>query len=113
MRRPGVGLGRDHLDEAARQAAALIALADPGRPVHVGTLLGNGPPMLTAMAAAGLGGYVLAGINTTRRSQSLTGDIRRADCQILLTDAGHRGLLDGSDLSRSTPDPGSAAHTPA
>lgn len=89
----------DHLDEAARQAAALIALADPGRPVHVGTLLGNGPPMLTAMAAAGLGGYVLAGINTTRRGQSLTGDIRRADCQILLTDAGHRGLLDGSDLS--------------
>ena len=55
---------REHLDEAARQAAALIAIADPDRPLHVGTLLGNNPAMLTAMAAAGLGGYVLCGVNT-------------------------------------------------
>jgi len=88
----------EHLDEAARQAAALIALADPGRPLHVGTVLGNGPQMLTAMAAAGLGGYVLAGVNTTRRGEALARDIIRADCQILLTDAAHRGLLEGLDL---------------
>jgi fatty-acyl-CoA synthase len=77
---------REHLDEAAHHAAALIAVADVDRPLHVGTLLGNTPAMLTAMAAAGLGGYVLCGINTTRRGAALAGDIARADCQILLTD---------------------------
>ena len=88
----------EHLGEAARQAAAMIALADPGRPLHVGAVLGNTPDMLTAMAAAGLGGYVLAGINTTRRGEALARDIIRADCQILLTDSAHRGLLEGLDL---------------
>ena len=89
---------REHLDEAAHHAAALIAVADVDRPLHVGALLGNTPAMLTAMAAAGLGGYVLCGINTTRRGEALVGDIARADCQILLTDQAHRGLLDGLDL---------------
>ena len=88
----------EHLDEAARHAATLIDLADPERPLHVGTLLGNTPQMLTAMAAAGLGGYVLCGINTTRRGDGLARDITRADCQILLTDEAHCGLLDGLDL---------------
>ena len=50
------------------------------------------------MAAAGLGGYVLAGINNTRRGEALARDILRADCQMLLTDAAHRGLLDGLHL---------------
>lgn len=88
----------EHLDEASRQAAALIALADPARPVHVGTLLGNTPAMLVAMAAAGLGGYVLCGINTTRRGDGLARDIATADCQILLVDDAHRDLLDGLHL---------------
>jgi fatty-acyl-CoA synthase len=88
----------EYLDDAAGQAAGLIGQADPDRPLHVGTLLGNTPQMLTAMAAAGLGGYVLAGINNTRRGEALARDIARADCQILLTDAAHRGLLDGLDL---------------
>lgn len=90
---------REHLAEAAAQAAALIAIADPGRPVHVGVLLGNTPDMLTAMAAAGLGGYVVCGINNTRRGEALARDIRRADCQILVTDDAHRDLLDGLDLA--------------
>ena len=89
---------REHLDEAARQAAALIGLADPDRPLHVGVLLGNTPDMLTAMAAAGLGGYVVCGINTTRRGAALARDIARADCQILLTDDDHAGLIDGLEL---------------
>ena len=50
------------------------------------------------MAAPGLGGYVLCGINTTRRGEALASDIRRADCQIVVTDAEHRPLLDGLDL---------------
>ncbi|HZQ32985.1 MAG TPA: fatty-acid--CoA ligase FadD1 [Mycobacterium sp.] len=90
---------REHLREASAQAAALLAIADPQRPVHVGTLLGNTPDMLTQMAAVGLGGYVVCGINTTRRGEALLSDMRRADCQILVTDAAHRPLLDGLDLS--------------
>jgi fatty-acyl-CoA synthase len=89
---------REHLADAAAAAAALIGIADPKRPLHVGALLGNTPEMLTAMAAAALGGYVLCGINDTRRGAALARDILRADCQILLTDSAHRGLLDGLEL---------------
>lgn len=89
---------RQHLDQAATRAAALIGAADPGRPMHVGTLLGNTPEMLNQMAAAGLGGYVLCGLNNTRRGPALAADIRRADCQFVVTDAEHRGLLEGLDL---------------
>jgi fatty-acyl-CoA synthase len=89
---------REHLADASATAAALIGIADPKRPLHVGALLGNTPEMLVAMAAAALGGYVLCGINDTRRGGALARDILRADCQILLTDPVHRGLLDGLDL---------------
>ncbi|WP_343575754.1 fatty-acid--CoA ligase FadD1 [Mycobacterium sp.] len=89
---------REHLADASATAAALIGIADPERPLHVGALLGNTPDMLTAMAAAALGGYVLCGINDTRRGAALANDVVRADCQILLTDPAHRALLDGLDL---------------
>lgn len=88
----------EHVAEAAAQARTLIARADRSRPLHVGVLLGNTPQMLTALAAAALGGYVLCGINTTRRGEALARDIARVDCQLLLTDAEHRGLLDGLEL---------------
>jgi fatty-acyl-CoA synthase len=90
---------REHLAEAEAEAAALITLADATRPLHVGALLTNSPAMLRAMAAAALGGYVLCGINTTRRGAGLLADIRRSDCQILLVDPEHRDLLDGLDLT--------------
>jgi fatty-acyl-CoA synthase len=102
--RPAVKYGdrtwswREHLTEAAAEASVLIGSHDPERPLHVGTLLGNTPEMLRAMAAAGLGGYVLCGINTTRRGDGLLADVRRADCQFLLTDAEHLPLLEGLDL---------------
>jgi fatty-acyl-CoA synthase len=89
---------RDHLDDATTQAASLLRIADQQRPMHVGVLLGNTPDMLTAMAAAGLGGYVLCGINNTRRGAALARDILHADCQILLTDAANRDLLVDLDL---------------
>ncbi|MBV8863020.1 MAG: AMP-binding protein [Mycobacterium sp.] len=89
---------REHLAEASAAAAALIGIADPQRRLHVGALLGNTPEMLTAMAGAALGGYVLCGINDTRRGVALAKDILHADCQILLTDSAHRALLDGLDL---------------
>jgi fatty-acyl-CoA synthase len=89
---------REHLDEAAAEASVLIERADATRPLHVGALLGNTPAMLRSMAGAALGGYVLCGINTTRRGSGLLTDIRRADCQLLLVDSHHLPLLDGLDL---------------
>jgi fatty-acyl-CoA synthase len=90
---------REHLAEAEAEAATVIHLADAARPLHVGALLTNSPAMLRAMAAAALGGYVLCGINTTRRGTGLIADIRRSDCQILLVDGEHLALLDGLDLN--------------
>jgi fatty-acyl-CoA synthase len=89
---------REHIAAATAQAAAVIAAADPSRPLHVGVLMGNTPDMLTALAAAGLGGYVLCGINTTRRGEALARDIARVDCQLLLTAPDLRHLLDDLDL---------------
>jgi fatty-acyl-CoA synthase len=90
---------RQYLAGATARAAALIAAADPQRPMHIGVLLGNTPEMLSQMAAAGLGGYVLCGLNITRRGDALAADIRRAECQFVVTDAEHRPLLDGLDLA--------------
>lgn len=60
--------------------------------------MGNTPDMLTALAAAGLGGYVLCGLNTTRRGDGLARDIARVGCQVVLTDAEHRHLLDDVEI---------------
>ena len=89
---------REHIAEASAQAAALMAIADRDRPLHVGVLLGNTPEMLTAMAAAALGGYVLCGINNTRRGAGLARDVALVDCQISLINADNRHLLDGVEL---------------
>lgn len=88
----------EYLGKSAARAAVLLGAADPQRPMHIGALLGNTPEMLAQMAAAALGGYVLCGLNTTRRGAALAADIRRADCQFVVTDAEHRPLLDGLDL---------------
>ena len=93
---------RAHLAEAAAEASVVIGMADASRPLHVGVLLGNTPAMLRSMAAAALGGYVLCGINTTRRGEGLLADVRRSDCQLLLIDPDHRELLDGLDLAGVT-----------
>lgn len=90
---------REHVAEASAVASALIGAADPARALHVGTLLGNGPDMLRMMAAGALGGFTLCGINNTRRGEGLLKDVRRAECQLLVTDAEHRPLLDGLDLT--------------
>ena len=89
---------REHLAEASAEASVLTGLLEPARPPHVGALLGNSPAMLRSMAGAALGGYVLCGINTTRRGDGLAADIRRADCQVVLVDTEHLALIDGLDL---------------
>lgn len=93
---------REHLAEGSAEAAVLIDMAAADKPLHVGALLGNTPAMLRSMAAAALGGYVLCGINTTRRGEGLATDIRRADCRLVLVDTDHLPLLDGLDLGGAT-----------
>lgn len=93
---------RQHLAEASAEASAHIAQMNPSRPMHVGALLGNTPAMLRSMAGAALGGYVLCGINTTRRGDGLAADIRRSDCQLVLVNAEHMPLLDGLDVGDAT-----------
>jgi fatty-acyl-CoA synthase len=85
------------VDEAARRAAMLADLRTDG-PFHVGVLLDNVPEHVLAFAAAALAGATVVGINPTRRGEHLARDIRHTDCQLVLTDAEHRPLLDGLDL---------------
>lgn len=89
---------REFIIESKRRASALHPLLDESRPRHVGTLLDNVPEIMFALAAGALGGYVTAGINTTRRGEGLASDIRTADCQVLLTDARYAPLLEGLEL---------------
>ncbi len=79
--------------EGCDRAAALRSLLDPDRPPHVGVLLENTPDFLLTLGAAALGGLVVVGLNPTRRGEGLAGDVRRTDCQLVLTDAGHADLL--------------------
>ncbi|MBA0047316.1 fatty-acid--CoA ligase FadD1 [Mycobacteroides sp. LB1] len=90
---------REYVTQASRQATALIQMADPDRPLHIGTLLGNTPAMAIAVAAAAQGGYILCAINNTRRGDGLLRDIRKADVQILLVDDDHLHLLESLDLA--------------
>jgi fatty-acyl-CoA synthase len=76
----------------------LRSLLDDDRPPHVGVLLDNTAEMAMALSGAALGGHVVVGLNTTRRGDSLLADIRTGDCQLVLSDATHAGLLDGLDL---------------
>jgi fatty-acyl-CoA synthase len=89
---------RDLVADASARAAAVEHLLDPHRPPHVGLLMDNTPEMLLGLAAAGLGGHVAVGVNSTRRGDALVADLRRADVQLLFTDATQRHLLDGLDL---------------
>jgi len=89
---------RELVADASARAAAVARLLDPKRPPHVGLLMDNTPEMLLGLAAAGLGGHVAVGVNSTRRGHALVDDLRRADVQVLLTDATQRHLLDGFDL---------------
>ena len=72
-----------------QRAAALRSLLDDGRPPHVGVLLENTPDFLLTLGAAALGGLVVVGLNPTRRGAALASDVRRTDCQLVLTDAQH------------------------
>ncbi len=48
-----------YLAESAARAAALITIADPQRPAHIGSLLGNTPECWPSWLRPGWAGYVL------------------------------------------------------
>ncbi|QSR26595.1 acyl-CoA synthetase [Nocardioides aromaticivorans] len=75
---------REYGAAAARLAADLESRLDPAQPPHVGVLLPNGPAFALHLAAAGLGGHVLVGLNSTRRGEALEADAARADCQLVV-----------------------------
>lgn len=50
------------------------------------------------LGAAALAGATVVGINPTRRGEQLSHDIRHTECQIVITEAGSRSLLDALDL---------------
>ncbi|MFI9387931.1 long-chain-fatty-acid--CoA ligase [Kutzneria sp. NPDC052558] len=88
----------DHVRQAAAYAAAFEALRRPGAPFHIGILADNRPEFSFALAGSALSGAVLVGLNPTRRGAALARDVRLADCQLVLTEARHAGLLAGLDL---------------
>jgi fatty-acyl-CoA synthase len=90
---------RELVADASSRAAAVARLLDPQRPPHVGLLMDNTPEMLLGLAAAGLGGHVAVGLNSTRRGEALLADLHRADVQLLLTDATQNHLIEGLDLT--------------
>ncbi|KRC50073.1 MULTISPECIES: AMP-binding protein [unclassified Nocardioides] len=84
---------REYVAAAARLAGELEARLDPAQPPHVGVLLPNGPAFALHLAAAGLGGHVVVGLNSTRRGDALDADAAKADCQL---------VVDSPDLALST-----------
>ena len=88
---------RQVVSEAELRADLLISLRGEG-PFHVAVLLENTPEYLFLLAGAALAGAVIVGVNPTRRGTELAGDIRRTDCQLLITDTAHLGLVDHLDL---------------
>jgi fatty-acyl-CoA synthase len=93
---------RQVVSAGASRAAWIRSVAGPG-PLHIGVLLGNVPEYVFWLGAAGLTGAVVVGINPTRRGDALAGDIRRTDCQVIVTDAEGARLLEGLELGL-TPD---------
>lgn len=75
---------REYVAAAARLAHEIETRLDPDLPPHVGVLLPNGPAFAVHLAAAGLGGHVLVGLNSTRRGEALDADAAKADCQLVV-----------------------------
>ena len=87
----------------ADRAAVLASLRRPG-PFHVALLLDNVPEYVFWMGAAALAGAVLVGGNPTHRGDELARDLSHTECQLLITDARYRTLVDGYDLGTALPE---------
>jgi fatty-acyl-CoA synthase len=95
---------RQYVAAAARLALRIEDGLAPDRPPHVGVLLPNGPAFALHLAAAGLGGHVLVGLNSTRRGEALAADVAKADCQL---------VVDSPDLALAALDAPSGGAVPA
>ena len=84
--------------ESCVRSSVLRELLPPGRPPHVGVLLDNTPEFAFVLGAAGIGGHVVVGLNTTRGPAGIAADVARSDTQVVLTDGGYAGLLDEVDV---------------
>ncbi|WP_245647049.1 AMP-binding protein [Microtetraspora niveoalba] len=89
---------REVVAEARLRAGLARDLRRPG-PFHVGLFLENTPEHLFWLLGAALAGATVIGVNPTRRGPELAGDIDFTDCQILVTETGRHGLLDGLTLN--------------
>ncbi|MED5812386.1 AMP-binding protein [Mycolicibacterium sp. 050232] len=93
-------------DEVVTESAARGALAQSLRaegPFHIGVLLDNVPDFVFWLGGAALVGATIVGINPTRGNDELAGEVRHADCQLIITDLAGRERLSGLDLGL-TPD---------
>ena len=101
--RPGLRFGDDTwtwsecVQAGVDRAAWLAALRRPG-PFHVGVLLDNVPEFSFLLEAAAVSGAVIVGLNPTMRGAELAAAVAHTDCQLIVTEGRHRGLLDGLDL---------------
>ncbi|NIH79426.1 long-chain-fatty-acid--CoA ligase [Amycolatopsis viridis] len=88
---------REHVQQCAEHAAVLRALLTGPRK-HVGILADNVPSFSFLLGGCAFAGAVLVGLNPTRRGAALARDVRLADCELVLTEGRHAGLLDGLDV---------------
>ncbi len=86
----------------AARAAVLARLRTPG-PFHVALLMDNVPEYVFWMGGAMLAGAVLVGGNPTHRGHELARDLSHTECQLLVTDAEYRRLVEGHDLGPALP----------
>ena len=86
----------------ADRAAVLASLRRPG-PFHVALMLDNVPEFVFWMGAAALAGAVMVGGNPTHRGDELARDLSHTECQLLITNAEYRSLVEGHDLGPALP----------
>jgi len=87
----------EHVQASASRAAWLETLRRPG-PFHVGVLLDNVPEFSFLLGAAALSDLVVVGLNPTFRGAELAASVSHTDCQLIVTEARHRPLLEGLEL---------------
>lgn len=85
----------------------------PERPLHIGVLSENTPEFVFLLAAAALAGDVVVGLNPTRRGEQLAADVRRTDCDLVITESAESpaatataALLEGQELGLPEGSPG-------